>query len=95
MKRKNGMTKSAIVSPSHGEWFNAGKKAPASSTMIISCNKEKRSHRVSDLIFRKGPRLYTSKNTVFQITRKRYNYFATFHGCSLYFFTRTTSRSLV
>jgi hypothetical protein len=40
MKRKNGMTKSAIVNPSHGEWFSAGRKAPASSTMIISCNKE-------------------------------------------------------
>jgi len=40
MKRKNGMTKSAIVTPSQGEWFSAGRKPPASSTIIISCNKE-------------------------------------------------------
>uniref|UniRef100_A0A0A9DEL4 Uncharacterized protein n=1 Tax=Arundo donax TaxID=35708 RepID=A0A0A9DEL4_ARUDO len=36
MKRKKGMTKSATVTPSHGEWFIAGRNAPASSTMIIS-----------------------------------------------------------
>ena len=42
MKRKKGMTKSATVTPSHGEWFSAGMNAPASSTMIISCNREKK-----------------------------------------------------
>jgi hypothetical protein len=40
MKRKKGMTKSPIVTPSQGEWFSAGKNPPASSTMIISCSKE-------------------------------------------------------
>jgi hypothetical protein len=72
MKRKNGMTKSAIVNPSHGEWFNAGRKAPASSTMIISCNKKK-DHTVFQIFLdneTKGPGLYTLKNTVSQITRK-------------------------
>ena len=36
-KRKNGITKSASVTPNHGEWFIDGNAPPASSTSIISC----------------------------------------------------------
>lgn len=39
-KRKNGITKSASVTPNHGEWFIAGKYFPASSTKIISCERK-------------------------------------------------------
>jgi hypothetical protein len=38
-KRKNGITKSASVTPNHGEWFNDGKARPTSSTNIINCTK--------------------------------------------------------
>lgn len=38
MKRKKGKTKSASVTPSHGEWLIAGTMPPTSSTRIISCN---------------------------------------------------------
>jgi len=37
IKRKNGITKSARVTPNHGEWFMDGKAFPASSTKIINC----------------------------------------------------------
>lgn len=38
MKRKKGNTKSASVTPSHGEWLMAGTRPPTSSTRIISCH---------------------------------------------------------
>lgn len=37
IKRKKGITKSARVTPNHGEWFMDGKAFPASSTKIINC----------------------------------------------------------
>lgn len=39
-KRKNGITKSASVTPNHGEWLIDGIAPPASSTRIINCIKQ-------------------------------------------------------
>jgi len=39
-KRKKGITKSASVTPNHGEWFKDGKARPTSSTNIINCKGE-------------------------------------------------------